>query len=124
MNTTDAPPIPADDPGPSGPLPPRQVALAAWDNEGGAVAQAKAPIRSSPANAELAQLHIRIIALENLLIAMLADASALQSQRIRTMAAFITPRPGFTQHHLTVQAAHQMVDLVQRADHFRSTAEE
>jgi len=36
------------------------------------------------------------------------------------MAAFISPRPGFTEHPLTIQAATYMVELVDRAIHSRS----
>jgi hypothetical protein len=36
------------------------------------------------------------------------------------MAAFISPRPGFTHHPLTIQAATHMIDLVDRAERFRS----
>lgn len=71
-------------------------------------------------NAELVQLHVRVIALENLLIALLAEGSERQLQMARDMSAYITPRPGFTRHPLTVDAATQMVSLVERARHFRS----
>lgn len=109
-----------------------ESALALWDNEGGAgfcgaqessILGAISSELSLPANAEFVQLHARVIALENLLIALLADGPDLHSERIREMAGFIAPRPGFTQHRLTVQAAHQMVDLVNRAAHFRLSAD-
>ena len=70
-------------------------------------------------NAELVQLHIRVIALENLVIALLAAASDRQLELAREMAAYIAPRPGFTRHHLTVDGAAQMISLVDRARHFR-----
>jgi hypothetical protein len=107
----------------------RQMALSRWDNEGGAGpggpqgGSASAEAQSAtPAltNAELVQLRIRVIALENLVIALLADASERQLDRAREMAAYISPRPGFTHHPLTVHAAAQMIDLVERASHFRS----
>jgi len=66
------------------------------------------------ANAELVQLQIRVIALENLLIALLADGSDGQRQFAREMAAYISPRPGCTPHALTLHAATQMVHLVER----------
>ena len=50
-------------------------------------------------NAELVQLRIRVIALENLVIALLAEASDRQLDLAREMAAYISPRPGST-HHL------------------------
>jgi hypothetical protein len=71
-------------------------------------------------NAELVQLRIRVIALENVVISLLAEASDRQLDLIREMAAFICPRPGFTQHPLTIQAATQMIDLVERAARFRA----
>lgn len=108
------------------------LALAIWDNEGGAgsgpAQESSRPgiISSEPsasANTELLQLHARVIALENLLIALLADGPDSQSGRIREMASFIVPRPGFTQHQLTVHAAHHMLDLINRAAHFRIKAD-
>jgi hypothetical protein len=108
----------------------RQMALSRWDNEGGAgpggpqgespaaEAQSQAPALT---NAELVQLRIRVIALENLLIALLADASERQLALAREMAAYISPRPGSTHHPLTVHAAAQMIDFVERAGHFRQT---
>ena len=107
----------------------RQMALSRWDNEGGAgpggpqggsaSAEAQSEIPALT-NAELVQLRIRVIALENLVIALLADASERQLDLVREMAAYISPRPGFTHHPLTVHAAAQMIDLVERASHFRS----
>ena len=71
-------------------------------------------------NAELVQLRIRVIALENLMIAVLAEGSDRQLRVAREMAGYIAPRPGFTQHPLTIQAADHMTDLVDRALHFRT----
>ena len=68
---------------------------------------------------ELRQLHVRVIALENLVISLLADASDRQLTLAREMAAFISPRPGFTAHPLTIDAATQMISLVERAGRFR-----
>ena len=70
-------------------------------------------------NAELVQLRIRVIALENLMITFLAEASDRQLDLAREMATYITPRPGFTHHALTTHAAAHMIDLVERASHFR-----
>ena len=72
--------------------------------------------------AELAQLRIRVIALENLVIALLAQTSGRQLELARQMATYISPRPGFTHHRPTIHAAAQMVHLVDRADHFRDAA--
>jgi hypothetical protein len=51
---------------------------------------------------------------------LLAEASDRQLETAREMAAFISPRPGFTHHPLTIQAATHMIDLVDRAERFRS----
>jgi len=71
-------------------------------------------------NAELVHLRIRVIALENLMIAVLAQGSDHQRQTARDMAEYITPRPGFTDHPLTIQAADHITDLVSRAVHFQA----
>ncbi len=68
--------------------------------------------------AELAALHVRIIALENLVISLLSTASDRQIVRAREMAGYISPREGFTQHPLTTLAGAHMVDLIERADRF------
>jgi hypothetical protein len=107
----------------------RARALSRWENEGGAgpegpqephapadgAASASAPL----GNAELVQLQVRVIALENLLIAVLSQGSARQIELVREMASYISPRPGFTPHPLTIHAAAQMVRLIERAAQFR-----
>ena len=72
--------------------------------------------------AEYTQLHVRVIALENLVIALLASATEHQLECAREMAAFISPRAGATPHVLTTHAAAEMLDMVERAVHFRGTA--
>ena len=62
------------------------------------------------------------IALENLTISLLADASEQQLERAREMAACISPRPGFTPHPLTIHAAAHMIDIVNRSHQFRGQA--
>ena len=105
-----------------------EKALSRRDNEGGAGPCGPRGGQISPetqsevpelTNAELVQLRVRVIALENLVISLLAEASDRQLDLAREMAAFISPRPGFTHHPLTIHAATQMVDLVDRAGHFR-----
>jgi len=107
----------------------RQAALSRWDNEGGAgpcgsqEGQISEEVQSEVpelTNAELVQLRVRVIALENLVISLLAEAPDRQLDLAREMAAFILPRPGFTHHPLTIHAANQMIDLVTRAGHFRA----
>ena len=106
-----------------------QTALSRWDNEGGAgpcgpqKTQVSAEAQSELpelTNAELVQLRVRVIALENLVISLLAQAPDRQLNLVREMAAFISPRPGFTHHPLTIHAATHMIDLVDRAGHFRT----
>jgi hypothetical protein len=70
--------------------------------------------------AEWAELRTRVIALENLVIALLAATTDEQRARAREMAAFITPRPGATHHRLTIHAAHRMTDLIGRAERFEA----
>ena len=106
----------------------RLMALSRWDNEGGTVSNPPPPA-SAPGNeqsdvpeltnAELVQLRIRVIALENVMITLLAGASDRQLDLVREMAATISPRLGSTQHPLTLHAANQMKHLVDRARHFR-----
>lgn len=68
--------------------------------------------------AEMGALHIRVIALENLVIALLADASDRQLEMSRNMARYIAPREGFTNHPLTAHAAAHMTHIVERAARF------
>jgi len=70
-------------------------------------------------NSDLVKLRVRVIALENLMIMLLAEASDRQLDLAREMAAYISPRPGFTRHPLTINAAAQMLHLVELAGHFR-----
>jgi hypothetical protein len=103
-------------------------ALSRWDNEGGA-APAGSELHtaagvSSPesTNVELVALRVRVIALENMMLALLANASERQLDLAREIAAYIAPRPGFTQHPLTLRGAAHMIDLIERSAHFRQPA--
>ena len=118
----------------------RQRALARWDNEGGAAClplQTTAPATDSAAatstttgsemaaatpwaSAECQQLHGRLIALENLVISLLAMGNKPQLALARDMAGHIAARPGAAPHRLTEQAAKQLVHLVGRAAWFRT----
>ena len=102
-------------------------ALSRWDYEGGAgpAHPGLGPSEARPdvpplANAELVQLQTRVIALENLVIALLADASDRQIELAKNGAAYIRPRPGCSPHPLTINAANQMDHLVQRSSIFRA----
>jgi hypothetical protein len=110
----------------------REMALSRWDNEGGASVHGPQEALASdesetrvPAltESEIRQLRVRVIALENLVIALLGGGSEQQVSLAREMAAFISPRPGFTHHPMTLRAAVHMNDLVDRADHFREEAD-
>lgn len=96
----------------------RVIALSRWDNEGGAIASE--PVDGAALDGtEAVQLRIRVIALENLVIALLAQAPAAQLSVAREMAAYISPRPGYTPHPLTLRAADEMRSLVDRSMQFR-----
>ena len=108
----------------------REMALSRWDTDGGngprslqrgLFSEPELPEVPHLTDTELVHLRVRVIALENMLISLLAQVSDQQLGFARELAAYIFPRPGFTQHPLTVRAAHQMLDLVERAGHFRST---
>jgi hypothetical protein len=68
---------------------------------------------------ELQTLHVRVIALESLVVSLLASASDRQRKQAEIMVAYISPRSGATQHQLTVQAATHVADLVKRATPLR-----
>lgn len=111
-------------------VPPVPAPPSSWENEGGAQAAPSAPESAGAemetlgapnlAEAALVQLRVRVVALENLVISMLAEGTSRQLELAREMAAYICPRPGFTDHPLTTRAAVQMNHLVERAAHFRS----
>jgi hypothetical protein len=101
-----------------------EKALGRWDDEGGAepdgpqllAPESLAPTVSGPPSAaEWAEMHTRVIALETLVVALLATGTDAQRALARDMADLITPRPGATPHHLTAHAAHRMGDLIERA---------
>jgi hypothetical protein len=93
--------------------------LEAEGNSAPATRQDEEPSADSPlTNAELVQLRIRVIALENLVIALLAEAPDRQLTLARGMASYISPRAGFTPHPITLRAADEMLSLVDRADRY------
>ena len=107
----------------------RRRALSRWDNEGGAGTDG--PQKSqTPENrgsgdppitdVEIVQLRVRVIALENLVIALLAHSSDHVQLTAREMADYILPKPGATQHRLTTHAATHMIDLLERSNHFQN----
>ena len=109
----------------------RELALS-WDNEGGPDLSGSRdvlllrPVRSGVlplANTELAQLRIRVIALEDAVVSLLAQNSDQQLDRVLDVAAYITPRPGFIPHPRALRAAAEWVHLVERARHFRGSGD-
>lgn len=114
------------DESPSDRLLQRRRALSRWENEGGAVCQpntasddrelANAPVLS---NSDLVRLRIRVIALENLVIALLARAP-VELDLVREMAADMTQSPGFADDRMTVRAVDEMLHLLERSAHFRT----
>ena len=77
----------------------------------------------TPSAAEWEQLHVRVIALENLLISLLSQCSAQQLEKAREMAAYISPRPGRSDHPLTIRAAAEIRHLVDRGRHVQAEGE-
>ena len=97
----------------------RQKTLSRWDDEGGLIPGELHSEVPELTNAELVHLRVRVIALENVVIALLAASSDRQLDHVREMAAYISPRSGSTEHPLTIHAANRIVQLVERATHFR-----
>lgn len=103
-------------------------AVSRWDNEGGAGEGGREHPPSGDAatnalpltNAEIVQLQIRVIAIENVLAVLLAEASEDQLQLVREMSAYISPRPGVTPHRLTIHAAARMINLIDGAAHLQT----
>ncbi len=96
----------------------RRADLSRWEKQCGARCdQIDTPHLTS---AELVQLRVRVIALENLIIALLAAGSERTQTIVRELTAFISPRIGLTQHPLTLHVADHMIQLVARAVHFQA----
>jgi hypothetical protein len=98
-----------------------RTALSQWDDIDAAAALRAVEAAHSPelSNVELVHLRVRVIALENLVIALIAQGPDQLIDVTRKMASYITPRPSFTQHPLTIQAASKMIDSIDRAIRFR-----
>jgi hypothetical protein len=98
--------------------------LARWDNEGGALSH-PVPVKPPLVNVahhlsdhELVCLHSRVIALENIVVAMLAGGSADQRAVVHDMALFVHPPLDAVQDRLTMHAADLMDHLADRATRF------
>lgn len=99
-----------------------QKTLSEWINEGGAYPDEEQVDIPEMTNVEMVHLRIRMIALENLIITLLSEGSDRQLEVAREMATYISPRKGNTQHPLTIKAAEQINDMVNRAEHFRTVS--
>lgn len=109
----------------------RDQALARWANEGGSgqgghaadLASGRGDADMPPiGDTQIGLLHVRVIALENLVIALLATASGPQLDLARDMARTIEPRVGAAPHPLTIRAAARLTDLIERSARFRNGA--
>jgi hypothetical protein len=99
-------------------------ALSRWDNEGGAGddgPQVDTAISrpAPPLEREVVALRIRVIALENLAIALLAAGSDGQQQVAQRMVGQLAP-DGAAQQQITTHAAAHMCDLIEHASSIRA----
>lgn len=97
-----------------------QTALSRWDDEGGACPEAVHVDAPETMNGAVEQLRIRVIALEHLITALLAEGSDHQLEVARGLAEAIAPEDGANQHPLTIMAATQMAETVRRAADLRT----
>jgi hypothetical protein len=104
------------------------AALSRWDYEGGAgpdgpqegsASTAGQPAARRGASDELERLRARVIGLESVVIALLAEANERQLGLIRGMAMQISPKQGAVPHRLTTDAVGHMTSIVERARHAR-----
>ena len=99
-------------------------AIGRWENEGGDTAGLHQHDRGSVVgdigDVEDGNLRVRLIALENIVVALLAGSPDSQSTLVRQMAGYISPKPGVTPHRLTLEAARNMIALVERAAQYKA----
>lgn len=101
-----------------------QRAVMRWENEGGARGDRdpdtlRATIVGKVGDAEAVNIRVRLIALENIVVALLASGTRDGPELVREMAKYISPRSGATPHRLTIEAARNMLAIVERAEHCR-----
>ncbi len=99
--------------------------VARWENEGGSVeasdlAKTHATIVGNIGDAEAVNIRVRLIALENIVVALLGRVPQESSELVREMARYISPRSEATPHRLTIEAARNMLAIVDRAQHCRT----
>ena len=98
-------------------------AVLRWENEGGAKRDRdrdteRATIVGEVGDAEAVNIRVRLIALENIVVALLANGTGGGPELVREMAQYISPRSGSTPHRLTIEAARNMLAILERAEHF------
>ena len=74
-----------------------------------------------PDHAELVQMRIRLITLENIVLGLLSGASDEQIEQIRKRADLIEPRPDASRHPLTELTAGDMRKFLERAARMAKT---
>ena len=99
-------------------------AIGRWESEGGSSndwvhPQEPTTVVGAIGDAEDGNIRVRLIALENIIVALLAEAPQSQSDLVLEMARYISPRAGATPHRLTIEAGRNMMALVERAAHYR-----
>lgn len=99
-------------------------AVMRWENEGGATGDQdpdtlRATIVGKVGDAEAVNIRVRLIALENIVVALLASGTQDSLELVREMAQYILPRSDATPHRLTTEAARNMLAIVERAQHCR-----
>ena len=77
-----------------------------------------------PDHAELVQMRIRLITLENIVLGLLSGASSEQIEQIRKRADMIEPRPEASRHPLTELAANDMRKFLDRAARLADNADD
>ncbi len=99
-------------------------ALSRWDNEGGAgddgpQVDTAIDLPTTALEREVVALRIRVIALENIAVALLAAGSAGQQQVAQGMVRELAPEAG-AQQPITAHAAAHMCDLIDHASSIRA----
>ena len=74
-----------------------------------------------PDHAELVQMRMRLITLENIVLGLLSGASDEQIERIRKRADMIEPRPEASRHPFTELAPGDMRKFLERAARMAKT---
>ena len=105
----------------------RQLAVSRWDDEGGTGPDVAKELKSRRQTIRCLSAHRYgncAIArarhtLENLAIALLAYNSNHAQLTACEMVDYILPKPGATQHWLTIYAASHMIGLLERSKHFQ-----